>query len=223
MTQSYPPVYGELATLDAILAGKSIARFGDGELKLIDGAGYVRQSASPKLAAELRSILHSPHENCLAAIPTLDPNGPKYFNWLRHRDRFARVLDSGRAPIPYYSAFVTRPDSAPWIYTVSFARRFEQVWRGKTVAVLSEAGNSIVDVALPAARKLKLICCPSREAYDEIDVLEKAVVRAKPEVALLSCGPTATCLANRLSARGIHAVDIGSAGGYLRKLLTRGH
>jgi hypothetical protein len=39
-------------------------------------------------------------------------------------------------------------------------------------------------------------------------------------VALLSCGPTATCLANRLARRGIQGVDMGSVGGMLVRLMT---
>jgi hypothetical protein len=39
-------------------------------------------------------------------------------------------------------------------------------------------------------------------------------------VTVLSVGPTATVLANRLAARGIQALDLGSAGGFLLRLLT---
>jgi hypothetical protein len=38
-----------------------------------------------------------------------------------------------------------------------------------------------------------------------------------PDRALLCCGATATVLAVDLSARGVHAIDLGHAGMFLRK------
>lgn len=213
---SYPTVIGEFATVEALLGGKSLARFGDGELKLMHVKGYFREPASEKLAAELRATLQQPHANCLVGIPTWDPAGPKYDNWLRHRDRFAKLLNP---ELQYYSAFITRPDSAPWVNTMDFARLIERLWCAKRVAVLSERDNSLLKVVRLSAKRLKHIECPHREAYAEIDRFETAIVKARPDIALLSCGPTATCLANRLAGRGVQAVDLGSAGGYLLKLL----
>jgi len=225
----YPQVVNEFATIDAVLAGKSIARFGDGEFKLADFTGYRREPGSEKLALELRSILHSPHHDCLVAIPTMDPAGPKYDGWIRHRDRFGKLLRNPKSQIlhspfsilNYYSAFITRPDSAPWINNFEYAQNFEQLWRQKRVAVLCEDGNSILKAVQLSAKKLEHVECPHREAYAQIDELEAALLHGKPEVAILSCGPTATCLANRLAAKGIHSVDIGSAGGFVLKLLTK--
>jgi hypothetical protein len=217
--QPYPSVVGEFATLDELLRGKSIARLGDGELKLIDGKGYFRELANELLGAELLSIVREPDESCLVGIPTWDPNGPKYENWMRHFDRFQKILSPD---VQYYSAFITRPDSAPWINTIEFAQKMESLWRKKRVAILSEPDNKILTAVGLAAKKITHVVCPHREAYAQIDQFEKEIAgarRKRPEIALLSCGPTATCLANRLAGRGIQAIDIGSAGGYLLKLL----
>lgn len=215
----YPAVAGEFETVAALLEGKSLARFGDGELKLMHGAEYFREPAQPELAEELQRILRKPSPDCLVGIPTMAPEGPKYENWLRHRDRFALILRPG---MKYYSAFVTRPDSAPWINTRGFAWMVEKLWRGKKAVIMSEPKNSILKAVRLTARKTKHICCPSRQAYAEISRLEAEIRAMEPEIALLSCGPTATCLADRLSAAGIHAIDIGSGGGYLLKLLLGG-
>jgi len=214
---NYPSVVGEFETIDAVLKGKSLARFGDGELKLMDGQGYLREPGCEKLANELLAVLQTSHRNCLVGIPTMSEDGPKYENWIRHRDRFAKLLHG--ADVRYYSAFVTRPDSAPWINSLAFVGEIEKLWHGRRVAVLAEPGNSILKVVRLSAKKIKHVVCPHREAYAQIDDFEILLAKGKPEVALLSCGPTATCLANRLAARGIHAVDIGSAGGFLLKLL----
>ncbi len=213
---NYPNVIGEFETVAELIKGKSIARVGDGELKLMYGQSYFREPPSIYLARELLDLVRSPHENCLVGIPTMAPNGPKYKNWLRHAGRFAKVLDH-RAT--YHSAFITRPDSAPWINTIEVAKKLEEVWRDRRVAVLSEPGNKILKAVGLSAKKVKRIHCPSDNAYNEIDRLEAEIIARKPDVAILSCGPTATCLANRLAIEGIQAIDIGSAGGYLLRLL----
>ena len=216
---TYPQVIGEFATLDAILAGKSIARYGDGELKLMHGAGYSRQPATEEITAELVQILQNPHKNCLAGVPTMDPQGPKYDNWMRHAERFAKLLRPDK--VQYYSAFISRPDSAPWINTVEFAEKVDRLWRGKDAVIVSEVKNSIIEAVKRTAASTCHVQCPSHNAYDEISRLEFEIGFPKPEIVILSCGPTATCLANRLASRGIHAVDIGSAGGFLYKLLEK--
>ena len=48
------------------------------------------------------------------------------------------------------------------------------------------------------------------------------VLAHAPDIVILSAGPTASCLANRLARAGVQAVDLGSAGGFLLKLLEGG-
>lgn len=213
---TYPRVLGEFETMRKVAEGYSLARFGDGELKMVYGMGYSREMGNPIIADELAAILLTPYDKCLPAIPTMDAHGPKFWNWTRHLDRFADVLDHERV---YYSAFVSRPDSAPWINTAEFAELVASVWAGKRAAVVCERKGSMFSTVRMQARQAIHIECQRIGAYRYIDELEAAVVESKPGVAILSAGPTATCLANRLAARGIHAVDLGSGGGFLGRLL----
>lgn len=216
---SWPAVFNEFETLRMLQQGFSIARFGDGEFKMMDGAGYVREPPNKKLAHELRQVLRHPHPKCLRGIPTMDPRSPKFPSWEKHTARFTRLLRRARGP--FYSAFISRPDSAPWIRNREFALEFEKLWAGKRVAVLCEQDGS-------AFRLLRQVCgesasqlvCPSHRAYAHIDEFEAALVADKPQIAILSCGMTATCLANRLAARGIQAIDFGSGGSFIAKLLA---
>jgi hypothetical protein len=213
-------VQDEWRTLSELTTnGKSIARFGDGEFKMMDGAGYVREPPNKKLAAELRNILRHPHPNCLVAIPTMDPAGAKVRSWLRHRDRFARILRKSHVK-DFYSAFISRPDSAQWIRTREFALEFAKLWADKRVAVLCENESGTLR-AIDAVKVTELyhVVCPSHEAYKRIDEFEQEIAKYKPQVAILSCGMTATCLANRLTKRGIQAIDFGSGGSFIAKLL----
>ena len=154
----------------------------------------------------------------------MDHNGPKYdylddnrrSGWHRHEARFAKLLNPA---VQYYSAFITRPDSAPWINTADFASLFALLLRGKRCTVISEPGNSILLVSLMAAEFTRHVPCPREQAYLVIDDLFNAAIARKTDIVLISCGPTATCLAHRLAVRGVHSVDIGSAGGFLHKLM----
>lgn len=213
---SWPTVLDEFETIKKVTKGFNIARFGDGELKMIHGAGYVRQVGSIKLATELFEVLTEPHPRCVVGIPTMDPRSPKWDNWSRHQDRFMKVLSSS---VKYYSAFISRPDSAPWIESRAFATSVEKLWRGKRTVVLCERKGSIFRAVSPAAGKAIHVECPFEQSYDIIDKLESRILEQAPEFVVMSCGPSATCLANRLARRGVHAVDIGSAGQFLLRNL----
>ena len=100
-------------------------------------------------------------------------------------------------------------------------RLMQQLWDGKKVALVCESKEtSIYRLVKLTARKIEHIPCPHRETYAVIEDIQKSVVRSKPDIAILSAGPAATCLANRLAYEGVQAVDIGSAGGFLLMLVT---
>ncbi len=216
---NYPEVKDEFATMAALLTGKSIARFGDGELKMLDGAGYIREEPNKALTHELKQVMRRPLKNCLVAIPTMDRKGPKYASWARHKQRFAGFLRRTPKHHVFYSAFISRPDSAPWIRTREFALDFQKLWLGKRVVVVGEATCSAVRAARNGAASVEHVVCPRHGAYDYIDKMERAVVEAKPDIVLLSCGVTATCLAYRLARREIQAIDFGSSGRFILELL----
>lgn len=212
----YPMVMGEFETLHVLAQGYSISRFGDGELKILDGKGYRREPANKALTREIRNVLDHPDEKCLIGIPTLDPAGPKYGSWLRHQARFERLLTRSS---PYFSAFISRPDSAPWIRTRGFAVMFRRLWLDKRVAVVCEKDSGTLRAIRPDAKSVEHVECPSHGAYAHIDAFEHIISQISPQIAFLSCGPTASCLANRLASRGIQTIDFGSGGSFLAKLL----
>lgn len=214
---SYPQVMNEFDTIAKASQGFCLSRFGDGELKMAYGNGYSRQVGNPRLAAELTRILCRPNKRCIVGIPTMNPDGPKYQNWTRHIPRFLPLLSSG---VVYYSAFVTRPDSSPWIATRAYAESVQAMWAGKKTAVLCERKGSMFRAVAPASRSAIHVECPRVGAYDEIDRLEYEVMRVCPEIVIMSAGPAATCLADRLARRGVHAVDMGSAGRFIIRMLN---
>jgi glycosyltransferase GT-like protein len=212
---SWPKVLGEDETLGAIRAGSSIARFGDGEFKCAAGRGYGGYSGhdqgrgDPALAAELREILRNPASSCLPCIPTLDPRNPKNARWLALEAEYLPFLSP---KIIYGSAFIARDDHAPWIRDPDYTRRFIDVWRDRqVVAVYPDIDfDSRTHRIGRFARKFIHVACPRSNAWNEVDRLERECLAAGADVAVLSCGVTATVLANRLAARGLQALDIGS-------------
>lgn len=215
----WPKIHTEFETLAKLRLGYSIARFGDGEFKMMDGAGYVREPPNKKLAHELRQVLRSPHPMCLRGIPTFDKRSPKFPTWVKHTERFTRLLRKARGP--FYSAFISRPDSAPWIRTREFALEFVKLWEGKRVAVLCEPDSGTLRaLALSAPASIDHVQCPHSLAYAQIDWFEKQLLRNDPQIVVISCGMTATCLANRLAAHGVQAIDFGSGGSFIAKELA---
>lgn len=215
----YPKVLGEFETIAAVRKGRSLSRSGDGEFGIAFGSGYCREPKNAKLTEEVRSTILKPNPGCLIGIPTMDPAGDRYWNWSRHKDRYAGLLAGSK--VRYYSAFIGRPECSQWIDNKGYVQAVADLWKDKNVAVVCEADGSILKAVAYGSKSITHIECLFREAYSQIDDYEKAVVALKPDIAILSAGPTATCLANRLQARGVQAVDLGSAGKFLTRWLSQ--
>ena len=217
---NYPNVIGEYKTLTHILKyGKSIARYGDGELKLMEGKGYIREVANEQLSSELRRVIKHHNDACIIGIPTMDPDGPKYPNWSKHKDRFMQYFqqaDGNR----YYSAFISRPDSAPAIDTPEYIEMIRRLWRGRKAVVICEPANKLLSVIRLTDPDVAHLPCIRHGAYSTIESLEREAIALSPEVVIMACGPTATCLADRFARRGVQGIDLGSIGGFLMKRLS---
>ena len=209
---SYPHVRSEEETLDAVLGGKSIARYGDGEFKIIFGASCVSQKYSKALAEEMAYILRAESSRCLVGIPNLDPRSPKIHLWRKYEKRYPTRLNRAKT---YYSSFITRPDSAPWIYTPEFYAKVTSLWRDKDVTLVSGTERSLTPEFVASTGGLNTsvfhISCERRDAYEQIDLIEKEIRKAGRTTVLLCCGPAATCLAWRLHQH-FHAIDLGHIG-----------
>jgi hypothetical protein len=202
-------VADEYATLRKLAEGFSIGRWGDGEAKLMRGADAVREPKNAKLAAELFEGLQSPHERCLRGV-LRDHPGPKNESLGRHRLDLERYMDPAQE---YWSAHISRADHCPWMETAEYCELAHALWRGRrAVVVAQEPLVSTYRAVAMTAREVVHVRCPRHETYALIDSIEQACVDAKPDVVVMAAGPAATCLANRLSRRGIQALDFGRIG-----------
>lgn len=208
----YPDVLDEFETLQAVLRGKSLARYGDGELKMCEGADIKSQRHAHGLQQRLVEILRQPSP-CLVALPNIHSKTPKSDHWNKHA-RFAYLLNP---KVTYGSAFITRPDSAPWIDTPAYWTQLESLWRGQAVTLVRGSTKSFTGERLMAAGagEVTEIIAPRQHAWAEYERLLERIGR--PARALLCLGPTATVMAVDLCARGVHAIDLGHAGMFHKK------
>ncbi len=206
---TYPQVLNESDTLDRVLAGASLARYGDGEFKMCRGAGIKSQDGHPELSRRLVEILKSSGQ-CLVGIPNIRSDTPKAEFWGKFM-RYAPFL----AQRPYVSSFVTRPDSAPWINTDDYWQRLESLWVGQDVTLVRGSSKSLTAEDLIGAGTITEIIAPRQHAFASYDELLKRI--GTPKRALLCLGPTATVMAVDLCKKGVHAIDLGHVGMFVRK------
>lgn len=217
MISWYPKVVDEWTTLREVLAGKSIARYGDGELKIMRGGNCVSQLHNEALANEMAYIIaRGSTDNLLVGIPTIDDRNPKCENWRKLTPRFAPFLSRERV---YHASFITRPDNAPWLGTKEYFDAVESLWKDQNVCFIGNGMRSLTaDFLLKTgASKVDWIQCSYRDSYNEIGVLEQRALNSPYSRVLLCVGPTATCLAARLEKAGKHAVDLGHIGMFWRR------
>jgi hypothetical protein len=208
--KSYPKVLGELDTLRRVVAGASLARYGDGEFKMAaHGAAIKSQAAHPQLSHRLREILHDSGE-CLVGIPNIRSDTPKAAFW-GPQMRFAELLIER----PYVSSFISRPDSAPWINTDEYWRLLESLWVGQDVTVVRGSGKSLAPDDLVGAGAITDVLCRKQHAFQDYDEILARI--GTPKRALICLGPTATVLAVDLCRRGVHAIDLGHVAIFMRK------
>lgn len=205
----YPKVIDEAATLAAAQTN-CLARYGDGELSLALGGDCISQARDPKLQAELREILQNKSSEVLVGIPNLasktKPAWEKY-----GAEKYLALYGPG----VFGSSFITRPDSAPWIDTPDYWQQLRRLWAERDVVLVKGTERSLRSEMLVGVGSLREVGAPRRDAYAAIDQIEEEIGHPAG-IVLLCLGATATVLAARLAKKGIHAVDLGHVGMFMR-------
>jgi hypothetical protein len=211
----YPDVLTERETIQAALDGRSLARYGDGELKLMLGRDSVSQRYDRDLGRALQRILLATDGPCLPCIPRLRPRGPKAEFWKQYeRQPYLGFYKSrGR----YGSSFVTRPDSAPAINVPDYWALVRQLWAERDVVLVRGSGKSLTPERLPEASSVEEIMVPVQHAWAEVAELEMRL-RGERRRVILCAGAMATVLAYRLAERGVHALDLGHLGMFTKRI-----
>lgn len=232
---SVPPVATFTETLQAVVeGGRSLARFGDGErVLMLDAQGIPFQPWSPRLADELKRVASNADGfPCDIGVNRayLHKTGAEqdqverfYADYelpMMVADRFPDSLTLGRYldasfTIPYHHY---REDAFPAGFFPAYFRAFAELFDGRDIIYAAgcsatwERRGMASDLLRKAAR-VECLNLPDTNAYSCINGIEAQLDAMNPRgdrLVVLSCGPTATVLAYRLSDR-MRALDIGHA------------
>ena len=193
------PVLSEIATMTEVAQGTSLARFGDGELLIMANKDARHQRRDSGLALALLDILNG--SPCLVGAP--HTRGIRSDYWREFLGQYGYFIDEENWN---GSAFVSRDDEVPW--TNEHRELLRSLRLGPSPIIVAPS-------SYPTAQIDDHMVCPSENAYEAIDNLEKELVSRLPNPAILCCGPTATVLADRLARKGIWAVDLGNFAKFL--------
>ncbi len=202
---------------------KSLSRFGDGELEIMQKRERPWfQKADVILAERLEAIFRSEDERVVIALSdnfgSLEKYTEKAADAIRLyldngiREEVMKAIDMNRI---YYDAYVTRP----YImyrnkkYAERIFELFKQIWKQRDI-LLVEGSNSCIGIRndlFGGAACVRRIVAPPKNAfmvYDQILTSVKNNITTDTLV-LVSLGPTATVLAYDLAVAGIQTLDIG--------------
>ncbi len=216
-----PAVASVEETIDTIAKNNcSIARYGDGEIKLVAGRDISFQKATPFAVSKLREVLSSDVDGMLVGIADIFGDRSRYNEkandyWKKHLHRFRKVwyryLIKGKK---YYNASMTRQYIAlnDRSQGVGIYNSMKKIWEGKDV-IFIEGEKSRMGVGndlFSGAKSIKRIIGPSTQAFSRYDeILQEALKQKKDVLFLIALGPAATGLAYDLHMNGYRAIDIG--------------
>lgn len=209
-------------TIDELLGtGKSMVRFGDGEIVMIKGVDLMLQKSAPEIAEGLVEILAYPYDDLIVTIPDIfatlsDHHKASRQFWRDHllfcRKIYEKYCNPDRI---YYSTFVSRcyyfgnehSKCDRW-----FAK-IRKIWENRDVVIVegTKTHNGVGNDLLDSARSVERIICPPKDAYGVLDkILEVCMRYDKDRLFLLSVGVTAKFLAKELFLQGYRVLDIGN-------------
>lgn len=209
-------------TLDILLnTGKSMVRFGDGEIVMIKGVDLVLQQASPEIGKGLSEILGYSDDDLLVTIPDIfdtlsDHHMESRQFWRDHLLFCRKIYETYCNPDRIYgSTFVSRcyyfaQDKS---LCQGWFEKIRRIWEDKDVVVVegSKTHNGVGNDLLSLAGSVERIICPPRNAYESLDrILDACRQYEKDRLFLLSVGVAAKFIAEALFKDGYRVLDIGN-------------
>ncbi len=209
-------------TLEVLLhTQKSMVRFGDGEIVVIEGRNIPTQSGRADAAEELKRILAYPYDDLIVTLPDIFDGLDIYVPasrrfWQDHlmffRNTYRKYCNPDRV---YYNTSVTRGyiTYADKSCSAGWFAKFRQVWNGKKVVVVEGEAthNGVGNDLLDTAESVERILCPSRDAFSVRErILAECLKFETDRLFLLSVGVTAKFLTEGLFLKGYRAIDIGN-------------
>lgn len=198
----------------------SVARFGDGEIKLCDNIDLGFQRADPKLCSDLRRVLANNNDDLMVCVPGVFDSLSCYTehdrkHWVKHLSYFRRTwYKYMNREKQYGEAFISRfymPYKDKSVAARS-VKLWKQVWNNRELLIVEGeksrlgVGNELFD----NTRTIKRILAPNKNAYSYYNRLFSETLKYDTtHLVLLALGPTATVLASDFCKHGYQAIDIG--------------
>lgn len=204
--------------------GKSLSRFGDGELKWMFG---IKQNSFQDYDENLKNSLFNAFfckdTNLLIALPkgikdvseyTDDAKKMwRYFTFVNRKNIIKLMSMSTKCN--YSNTNITRPYIDYRDKNCAYERfqNIKKIWQNRDVIIIEgektriSVGNDLME----NAKSIKRVIAPSKNAYRKIDEIYNFVIENcdKNDLILLALGPTATVLSYKLCIKGFQSVDIG--------------
>ena len=216
-----PKIMTEDETLDVLInEKKSICRFGDGELNIINGRRIPFQDFDPELQRRLKEILSSKNDQVMVGIPRISFYSKENITtenktfWRKKGNRFrGDILPYIDMDRQYYPAEVTLAYSYYINYDMEgYFDKFRKIWDQKDIVIVT--GQTVFDKIdyniFDNAKSVEYLYGPSKNAFEEYDnILNKALTIDKNKIVIAILGPTAKPLCYDLALKGYQALDLG--------------
>lgn len=200
---------------------KSMVRFGDGEILIMEGKNLKLQMADPALAEGLRRIIGYPYEDLMVTIPEIFGDLSIYTKesqifWKEHllffRKTYYKYCDKSK---PYYSTSISR-----FYYAMKdkeqcdiWAKEIKKIWKDKNVVIVEgeKTHNGVGNDLFEDVKSIERIIGPAKDAYGKIDQIYECCKKyEKDTLFLISLGAAAKFLTEKLYLDGYRVLDIGN-------------
>ncbi len=219
LNKKNPTVYDINQTIDFILKGTSIARFGDGEFRIINGFDIPFQKFDPKLKQKLKKIFDTETNNLLIGLPETFSSLNKFTfsekifwrKYMAKNRKFIYQLINLRQK--YGSAFFSRP-YLRYKNKKNINKTFnkiKKIWDNKNILIIEGAGTRIGvgNDLLNNCQSIKRIICPNINAFSKYNKILKTAMRIKSDINLIALGPVAKILTYDLTKLNRQTIDVG--------------
>lgn len=209
-------------TIDRLInSDLSLVRFGDAEIRMIEGNTTKFQDYDEELSRRLYEILQYKQEKVMVGIPDIFGSLEQYTEksrdfWKEHlffsRKTYLKYCNTEKT---YENAFFSRlyyiyqdkEQSGIWFDKV------KEIWRDRDIVVVegegthTGAGNDL----LALAASIERVLCPGLNAYLAYPEIREACLSfSKEKLFLFAVGNTAKLLITDMVKEGYRAIDIGN-------------
>lgn len=199
---------------------KSVIRFGDGEMSLIQKESLAFQKSDTDLANKLSEILKTEQKDILICLPGIfekigNFSSRSFWFTLHHLFKYENIwIKNINLNRIYGDSFITRPflNFKDKKFSEEIFIKMINIWNNKDVVLIEGSGTrmGVGNDLFKNTKSLKRILCPSENAFNKYEEIKKEATKIdKDKLILISLGPTAKVLAYDLFLLGYRVIDIG--------------